>query len=299
MSKLLDIVNAPWALPAEKLSEIVAIYCAHVRGEKIDLKALEAQLGRPLANEQPPYEIRDGVALVGVQGVLAKRMNLLTRISGGSSTEIIGRNLRAALDDPRVHAILLDIDSPGGTVDGTQTLAGEVYAARGAKPIVSLAGGMMASAAYWIGSAAAESYIAEETTITGSIGVVMEHVDISRYEEKLGVKTTEIYAGKYKRIDSDYAPLSQEGRAYLQAIVDQMYSVFVDQVARNRDTDADRVLKNMADGRLFVGRAAIDAGLVDGVSTLDALIADMVAGRKPAGTKSAKAGSPAAGAAAG
>lgn len=275
MSKLLDIVNAPWALPSEKLAEVVAIYCAHVRGDKIDLKAIEASLGKPLANEQPPYEIVDGVAIVQLQGVLSKRMNMMSRISGGASTELVGRDLRAAMDDPRVHAVLLAIDSPGGSVDGTQTLADQVFAARGRKPIVAWADGAMTSGAYWIGSAASEAYISGDTVFTGSIGVAMQHVDISRYEEKIGIKTTDIYAGRYKRMASENAPLSDEGRAMLQSMVDQIYSVFVDQVARNRGTDTDTVLKNMADGRLFVGRAAITAGLVDGVSTLDALIVDL------------------------
>lgn len=289
--KILDVLNAPWAIMPDKLAEITEIYATHLRGEKIDLKAIEAQLGRPLDNEQPPYQIIDGVALIGVQGVISKRMNMFSRISGGASTQLIGNDLRAALDDPRVHAIILDVDSPGGTVDGTQTLADTVFAARDVKPIVTWADGTMASGAYWIGSAASEAYISSDTTIVGSIGVVTQHVDVSRAEERHGVKTTEITAGKYKRIASEYAPLSEEGRAYLQAMIDQLYTVFVDGVARNRDTDADTVLKDMADGRLFVGRAAVTAGLVDGVSTLDDLIADLVTGRKPGA--SARAGAPA------
>lgn len=294
--KLLDVLNAPWALPLPKLQEITEIYATHLRGEKIDLERIEAQLGKPLANEPPPYQIVDGVAVIGLQGVISKRMNLFSKISGGVSTEIVGRDLRAALTDPRVHAILFDVDSPGGTVDGTQTLADQVFAARGAKPIVTFADGWMTSGAYWIGSAAAEAYLGGDTVITGSIGVAMQHVDYSRMEERMGIKTTDIFAGKYKRMASENAPLSDEGRAYLQDIVDRLYSVFVDNVARNRGTDSETVLKDMADGRLFVGRAAIQAGLVDGVSTFEALIADMVNGKKPAkaGAKSGVLGARAA-----
>jgi signal peptide peptidase SppA len=287
VSKILDIVNSPWALLPEKLDQVVAIYGAYVRGEKIDIAAIEAQLGKPLVNEQPPYEIIDGVAVVPVQGVLSKRMNLLSRISGGASTEIIGRDVRAALADQRVHAIVLDIDSPGGSVDGTQTLADQVFGARAQKPIVAFADGIMTSGAYWIGSAAQEIYLSGNTVITGSIGVATQHVDFSRANDKFGITVTDIYAGKYKRITSENKPLSDEGRAALQAIVDQIYTTFVDDVARNRGVDTDAVLKNMADGKLFVGKAAIEAGLVDGVSTFDALIADLVAGRRPAGRASA------------
>lgn len=281
--RVLDILNGVWALPPEKLSEMVAIYCAHVRGEKIDLKAVEAQLGRPLENEQARYEIVDGVALVSVEGVIAKRMNMFSRISGGASTELIAQDLRNAIDDPRVHAVILRIDSPGGAVDGTQTLADLIHGLRGVdKPVVAWGDGYMTSGAYWIGSAAEEVYISGDTVITGSIGVAMQHVDVSRYEEKIGIKTTDIYSGKFKRIASEHAPLSEAGRAHLQALSDQMYTVFVEAVARNRGVSVETVLEDMAEGQLFVGRAAIDAGLVDGVSTLEALIADLKAGRTPA-----------------
>ncbi|TAK45256.1 MAG: signal peptide peptidase SppA [Betaproteobacteria bacterium] len=299
MSKLLDIVNAPWALEPAKLEQLVAIYCGHLRGEKVDLQAIEAQLGRPLANEPQTYEIVDGVAILPMEGMLAKRMNLFSKVSGGTSTELLGRELRKAQEDPRVHAMILAIDSPGGQVDGTQALADQVFGLRASgKPVVALADGAMTSGAYWIGSAAAEIYIAGDTVITGSIGVATQHVDVSRNNEKWGITVTDIYAGKYKRIASENKPLSEEGRAHIQALVDKMYGVFVDQVARHRGTEADTVLKNMAEGRLFVGREAIAAGLVDGVSTLDQLIADLVAGRKPAKRTNAKASAPAAGAAA-
>lgn len=281
MSRLIDIVNSPWALQPEKLTELVAIYCSHVRGEKIDIAAIEARLGQPLNNEQQSYAIEDGVAIISVHGVLAKRMNMFSRISGGASTELIGRDLRAALEDTRVHSILLDVDSPGGAVDGTQALANQIYEGRSVKRIVALGDGFMTSGAYWVGSAASEVYIAADTVISGSIGVAMQHVDISRYEEKIGVKTTDIYSGKYKRIATEHAPLSDEGRATLQSMADQMYEVFVDSVARNRGVDAETVLKDMADGRLFVGRAAVDAGLVDGVATMDALIEALKSGGKP------------------
>jgi signal peptide peptidase SppA len=281
MSKLLDIINSPWALEPMKLDELIAIYGTHVRGEKIDIAALEAQMGRPLANEQRSYDVRDGVAIVDVDGVMAPKANLFMKVSGGSSTQMIERDVKMALDDPRVHAIVLAIDSPGGSVGGVQQLANTVFAGRGRKPIVALAD-HAGSAAYWLASAAEDIYITGDTVMTGSIGVVTKHVDTSRAEEKAGIKVTEVFSGKYKRIASEHAPLTDEGRAHLQAITDDIYSAFVNDVARNRARDAEAVLEKMAEGRVFVGRKAIDAGLVDGVSTLDALIADLSAGRKPA-----------------
>ena len=289
MSKILDILNTPWAIEPHKFEQVVEIYRAHLRGEKIDIAAIEAQLGQPLqAQDQTGYQIFDGVAVIQIDGVLAKKMNLFSKISGGASTQLVSRDLAQALGDSRVHAIMLAIDSPGGAVDGIQNLADEVFAARSVKPIVAFADGFMTSGAYWIGSAAQEAYISGDTVVTGSIGVAMQHVDVSQANQKAGLTVTDIYAGKYKRIASENKPLSEEGKAALQAMADQIYSVFVDSVARNRGTSSEIVLQDMADGKLFVGRAGIDAGLVDGVSTFNALISDLVAGRKPAGRAAAE-----------
>jgi capsid assembly protease len=273
--KLLDVITAPWAIEPAKLLEIQAIYATHLRGEKIDIAGVESRLGRPLANEPKPYEVIDGVAVLPIEGVIAKRANMFMQISGGVSTDMIARDLRAALADASVHSIILAIDSPGGTVDGTQTLANAVTAGKAIKPIVTLASGTMASAAYWIGSAADKAYIVDSTTAVGSIGVVATHRDMSGAEKIAGVKTTEVYAGQYKRIASSYEPLTKAGRQSIQEQVDYTYSLFVGAVAQQRGVSEETVLKDMADGRVFMGQQAIDAGLVDGVSTLDALVAQL------------------------
>ncbi len=270
--RLLDVLNAPWAIVPEKLLEIREIYFTHLRGEKIDLRAIEARLGQALNNEQQGYQVVEGVAVLPIEGVIAKRMNLFTHVSGGVSTQLVERDFKAALTDHRAHSILLSVDSPGGNVDGVFELARAIYEARGRKPVVALANGMMASAAYWIGSAADRVLITGETTQVGSIGVVATHTDISKAEEMRGVKTTEITAGKYKRIASEHKPLSDEARAAIQEQVDHVYSVFVNEVARHRGTDVETVLDKMADGRIFLGKKAIEAGLVDGVSTEAGLV---------------------------
>jgi signal peptide peptidase SppA len=273
--RLLDVLNAPWAIVPEKLLEIREVYLTHLRGEQIDLREVEARLGRPLDNKPKSYDVLDGVAVLSVEGVIAKRMNLFMEISGGVSAQLLERDFKAALDDREAHSILLHVDSPGGTVDGTQELARLIREARGQKPIVALIEGMGASAAYWLASAAERVFITGDTTQVGSIGVVATHTDFSAAEEKRGIKVTEITAGKYKRIASQHRPLSEEGRATIQEQVDHIYSVFVEEVAQNRGTNVETVLANMADGRIFLGRQAIEAGLVDGVRTLDGLIAEL------------------------
>jgi signal peptide peptidase SppA len=135
--------------------------------------------------------------------------------------------------------------------------------------------GMMASAAAWIGTAADVVVMDSATAQAGSIGVVATHTDVSKQQEALGVKTTEIVAGKYKRAASQYGALTETGQQVIQDQVDYLYSLFVADVAENRGVSTDQVLSNMADGRMFIGQQAIDAGLVDRITSLETLISEL------------------------
>jgi signal peptide peptidase SppA len=280
MTQLLDVLNEPWAILPDKKRQIEAIYEAHVRGPKIDLASIEAALGRPLRSPKlTGYDVQDGVAVIEIVGVMGKRMNLFTRISGGVSTQVAANVIRTAMDDPSVEAIALVLDSPGGTVDGTQELMQVVRAAAAKKPVAALADGTMASAAYWVGSAAAKVFASSQVTMVGSIGVVATHVDVSGAEQARGVKTTEVTAGSQKRVVSQYAPLTEEGRAELLAKAQHIYGVFLQDVVVNRGvSDLALAHTQMADGQVFIGQQAIDAGLVDGFATLDEVIALLAAG---------------------
>lgn len=279
--KLLDILTAPWAIQPEKLAEIQDIYGRHLKGEKIDIAGIEARIGQPLQNGEQGYDVINGVAVIPVVGVIAKRMNMFSKISGGVSTQLVERDFADAMANPDVKAIILETDSPGGTVDGTSELGKRIYDSRGQKPIVTWANGLISSAAYWIGTAADQVYISSDTTQVGSIGVITRHVDYSKMDEKEGVKQTLIYAGKYKAVGADNAPLSDEDRAIIQADIDYLYSIFVDTVAKHRGVGAATVLDNMADGRIFTGQQAVDSGMVDGVATLEELIAALSDGNLP------------------
>lgn len=274
--RIIDIINGAWAITPEMYLEIQRIYIARMMGPKLDkeelIAAIEAKTGQPFKPSTYGSRIQDGVAVLNVEGVLARRMNMMMYLSGGASMEMVQKDLVSAMNDPAVKGVILDIDSPGGTISGTEELANTIYGMRGTKPIVAYTGSTMASAAYWVGASTDAVYISGNTPLVGSIGVVGSHVDVSRREEQMGIKTTEISAGKYKRIASAYAPLSKEGRAVLQESVDSAYTAFVDAIAQFRGTTTDDVLARMADGRVFRGKQAIEAGLVDGVSTLDDLI---------------------------
>jgi len=274
--KLLDIVTAPWMIAPEKFIEIKALYAAHMRGGKIDIKSIETKMAESIDTGpgKGQYDIIDGAAIIPVKGVISKDLSFFSFLFGGASTREIALLITDALNNREVESIILDVDSPGGTVDGTQELAEFIFDSRGQKPMVAYTDGMIASAAYYIAAAADKIYISGDMPHIGSIGVVTSHVDYSKQDEQYGIKETEIYAGKYKRIASYTLPLSKEGKEYLQSQVDYIYSIFVNDVAKYRGVDVDKVLKNMADGKIFIGRQAIDAGLVDGVATFDRLLTD-------------------------
>ena len=271
--QLRDIVSAPWAITPDMWHEVQGIYSRHMRGEKIDLEGVEARVGAPLNNARQPVTMQDGVAMISLEGVLAKRANLMQKVSGGTSTQVVGQQFAAALADDSVKGIVLLVDSPGGTVDGTQALADQIYNARGTKPLIAYVDGACCSAAYWIASACDSIYIDGDTTAVGSIGIIATHVDKSMQEAQAGVRVTEITAGKFKGIGSSHGPLGA-GEVVMQATADHYYSVFLNTVARNRGVSVETVAADMAEGQVFLGRQAIDAGLVDGVATLAAIIAE-------------------------
>lgn len=277
---LLKVFGSPWAITAEKFTEIQEVYQRHLHSEKLDIAAIKAKTGDKTRKEQG-FQILDDVAIIPIEGVIAKKMNLFSEISGGASTQLIERDFKLAMEHRAVKSILLAIDSPGGAVDGTPELANAIFEARGKKPIIAFSDGIMASAAFWIGAAADQVFISGRTVEVGSIGVVATHTDVSKMEEKAGVKTTEIVAGKFKRIASQHEPLTKEGRASIQEMVDDVFSVFVSDVAKFRGVSEETVLSNMADGRVFMGKKALKAGLVDGIMTQDKVISKMAAGESP------------------
>ncbi len=271
---LLDLLRSAWAIQPERLLEIQSIYDTHLRGDKIDIPAIEARLGRPLASEQQEYRIREGgVAVLSIEGVLAPKANLFMRVSGGASTQLLTKQVESAIADPRVRGLILQVDSGGGSALGVPELSDTIYELAAVKPIVTVTDGVMASGAYWLGSASNAVYGSGTTVQVGSIGVVMTH---NYTPNASGSQTTEITAGRYKRMATSAKPLDEEASAYLQQMVDHIYAVFVDAVAVNRGVSVEAVLEHMADGRIFIGQQAVDAGLLDGFMTVDQ-VADRMA----------------------
>jgi len=272
-----DILTTPWLIAPEKLSEIQEIYIHHLRGEKNIPGAIGTMKSTKVNTEG--YDIQNGVAILSLAGLIFKDMNLLARILGGISSREVAQVFDQAFADSTVNSILLYIDSPGGSVEGTQELARQIFEARGQKPIIAYSDGAMNSAAYWIGSAADKVYISGDNVQVGSIGVVARHIDVSKADAMAGLKRTNIVAGRFKQIASEIEPLNELGKKTIQDAVDHVYAAFVGDVARFRKLssvpvkDSETETIPWADGKVFMGRNSIDIGLVDGIQTLSEIIA--------------------------
>lgn len=263
-----------WALHPAKLEEISDFVAAQMAGEDtgMDLKELysgDAGGGTDLRQ----YEVVDGVAVLPVCGVLDRRLNLFQAMSGGTSSQQIARRILEAAADDDVTGIVLDMDSPGGSVFAVEEIGDAIAEARQSKTVVAHTLAMMCSAAYWVGAQADKVIIGANAEI-GSIGVVCVHYDRSEADRASGVRRTSLTAGKYKRIAGDTGPLSHEGQQYVQAQLDTYYSLFVDAVASGRGVSADTVLENMADGRTFIGEQAVAAGLADQIGNFETALAE-------------------------
>jgi signal peptide peptidase SppA len=207
---------------------------------------------------------------------------------GDVFTEELGSLLATLVANPDIAAIVLDIDSPGGSVYGVQELADQIRGYRSSKPIYSVATGMEASAAYWNGSAATKAFASPSSQV-GSIGVWTAHVDISKMLEEWGVKITLVSAGKYKVEGNMFEELGEEAKAAIQGEVDVYYGHFAEGVAKNRNRRASTVKGGFGEGRLLVAERALDEGLIDGIATLPEVLGAIVPRRKGSRSASARA----------
>jgi signal peptide peptidase SppA len=227
------------------------------------------------------------IAVLPLYGVITQRGNMVDDISGpgSTSTQQFTAALRTLLADESVSQILIDIDSPGGSVYGVAELADEIQSARAQKPVVAIANSLAASAAYWIGCAASEFYVTPGGEV-GSIGVWQAHQDFSKALEEAGVKTTLISAGKYKVEGNPYSALDEEAQAFMQSRVDDYYAAFTKAVAKGRGVPISQVREGMGLGRVLGADAAVQQGMVDGVATFDEVLSRMRRAAKSTATAS-------------
>jgi signal peptide peptidase SppA len=212
----------------------------------------------------------DGLAKITIKGPLVNIDDPMLRYFGMTGYPEIRDALVAAVNDPEVKQILLDVDSGGGQVSGCDDTGNLIRAIHKVKPVTTYSD-TMASAAYWLGCSAGKVY-SGKAALVGSIGVIATFKEYSKQNEMDGVTVSIIRAGKHKALANRNEPLSKEGRAQIQALADAAYGVFVEHVAAMRGRPYEYTDKTMADGQEFIGQAAADVGLTDGITTFDAVV---------------------------
>lgn len=296
MNRVMSAVTATeWAITEEKFDQIRDFLARMQAGEVISDDEIEdaiaSQYGRdnleemrlmiPAAYEgsnKPPTI--NGVRVLSIYGTLSNRSDIFMRYSGGTSTIDLGNQIAAALRDEDVRSILIDVDSPGGITLGVAELATQIFDARGTKPIYVIARGLMASAAYWIGSAAEKVY-ATESSLVGSIGVIAMHIDRSKANEAAG-ETHKVLRSIEGKVDAHPSePLTAKAEANAMARIKAMHSEFVLAVARNRNVDVARVDTEFGGGQVMLANQAAKVGMIDGVRTFESVLRELSGSTPP------------------
>lgn len=200
---------------------------------------------------------------VGRLGLLDRGEHVAVLAVSGLIIDDTDRNraLKQVGEDDSARAVLVRIDSPGGTVVGGESLFRQLRGIAARKPVVAVLGEVAASGGYMV-ALAADHIVAREGTITGSIGVIMQTTDITGLLAKLGIEAEAIKSAPLKAVPSPLERLSDEGRAATKRLVDDMYDMFVSMVAERRDLSRERAIE-LSDGRIYTGRQARAANLID------------------------------------
>ncbi|UZR30784.1 S49 family peptidase [Methylococcus mesophilus] len=258
------LYGTPLLIARPKLEVILAVL-----GARIGLPAADTPVPAPMP--RAAAQALPGIAVILIHGTLVRRTLGLDANSGLTSYAEIGAQLDAALRDPEVAGILLDIDSPGGESGGVFELAAKIRAGTSHKPIWAHANDTAFSAAYAIAAGASRVTLAQ-TGGVGSIGVIALHVDQSVKDAREGLTYTALYAGHHKNDLNPHAPLSPQAAAALQTEVDRLYAIFVRDVAVLRQLPETAV--RATEAGLFFGEDAVSAGLADGVLGFEAVLSE-------------------------
>lgn len=213
------------------------------------------------------YDLVGDVAVIAVRGTLVQRLGSLRPYSGMTGYNGIRQAFLTAMVDPAAKGIMLDIDSPGGDVAGCFDLVDTIWQARGQKPVWAVLNEHACSAAYAIASAA-DRVTVPRTGVTGSIGAIVVHLDLSEALAKAGIRPVIIAKGACKPDGQPGVPLSDEALARIQAQIDTVGALFDETVARNRSMPVAKVTATEA--ATFMGAAGVTAGLADAVMAPDA-----------------------------
>jgi signal peptide peptidase SppA len=261
----IDLRQSLWGITPEALPALARFS----RG-----KATEAEVRAEIEPPEPASELLAGptqgrVAVIPLQGVITPTGSFLGALTGGGGgLQSFRESLAETVANDDISTILIAINSPGGRVDLVPETAAEVRAASQQKKVVAIATTLAASAAYWIGSQASE-FVVTPSGQVGSIGVFCVHEDWSAFDERMGIKTTLISAGKHKVAGNMYEPLSEEARAVIEEGVYDVYEQFTAAVALGRGATVEAVKSGYGEGACVGAQRAVDLGLADSIETFE------------------------------
>jgi signal peptide peptidase SppA len=270
-SRMLDAIRSElWEMRPEALASWIA-----------SLDAVEPKESSP---RLPKTD--GGIGLITIQGVIGHRPG------GGYHANTYSAEvadwLRKMAANPSIGAIVLDIDSPGGTVAGLAEAADTINDVKALKPVYAVANPEAASAAYHLGSQATR-FFATPSGEVGSIGVWAAHVDLSEALTAAGIKVSLISAGKYKVEGNPFEPLGEVAREEIQRSVDMHYEAFLKSVARGRSTTPATVRDTFGQGRMVEAPRAKDLGMIDAIHTLGEVLGGIVKSNRPSNLRQASA----------
>lgn len=259
-----QLYNTPLVIDLNKADALHMVLQGHAVGNP---PPVDAAVEYRQTNNRAAYPVTaEGVAVIQVLGSLMHRALPLEALSGLTSYQRLDALLSAAASDSEVKGILLDVDSPGGGVHGLFDLAAKIRRIAEVKPVWGIANESAMSGGYAILSAA-DRVIAPETSLTGSIGVVMLHLDMSKANDRAGRKYTPIIAGHRKVDGASFAPLSEGARDKYQSMVNTVYDLFTGYVERTRPMSLQSVIDTQAD--IYQGIEAEALGLIDEIGTFE------------------------------
>ncbi len=275
------LYGTPLLIARAKLDTILAVL-----GPRIGLMHTELAVPVAVPVRPEPMPSMPGIAVIPIHGTLVRRAVGLEAASGLTSYARIAADIDAALANPDVVGILLDVDSPGGEAGGVFELGAHIRAASRIKPIWAHAGDAAFSAAYAL-ACATQRVSLSATGGVGSIGVIALHIDQSVRNAQAGLSVTALTAGAHKNDGTPHAPLTPQATTALQTEIDRLYDLFVDHVAQMRGLDAEAV--RATEAALYFGDDAVASGLADAVAPFTTTLADFSAalngrGRSPGST---------------
>ena len=255
-----------WAITKPALTVILDVARRVNKPDMIAVAQARASRSRGVRDDYGP------IAVVNVIGPIFRYANVFSQISGATSVQAIAAAFHDAIDEPRVAAVVLNFDSPGGDVAGISELSRTIYDARGVKSITAYVDNEGASAAYWLASAC-DRVVASPTAILGAIGVLATATRIAPEDGETSYEFVSSVSPK-KNLD----PASQEGQDEIQALVDDLGEVFVRDVARNRGIPKDQVVGEFGQGGVLIASKALAVGMVDKIGSFAELVHSRNAG---------------------